>query len=561
MNLGKLKHRSRIIIEGIERAPHRSLFKAMGYTNEDLAKPFIGIANSWNEIIPGHLHLNEISKYVKDGTISAGGVPIEFNTIGICDGIAMGHEGMKASLISRDIIADSIELMALAHCFDALVLISSCDKIEPGMIMAAARLNIPSIFINGGPMLTGKLGERMLAYGDVYEAIGTYSAGKISLEELKNIEDFACPGVGSCAGLYTANTMAILIEALGLSLPGSSTIPAVDSRRKIIAKETGKSILKVLENDIKPRDILTFESFENAITVDLAMGGSTNTVLHLLAIAHEANVKLTIDDFDRINLRTPHIADLLPGGRFPIWQFDKIGGAPFLMKKLLKAGLLHGDVITVTGKTLKENLEEYSFPFIEKQEIVRDIDNPIRKTGALIILKGNLAPEGAIVKIAGVKKLIHEGPAKVFDCEEDAYEAIIKGEIEKGDVVVIRYEGPRGGPGMREMLSVTAAIVGRGLGEYVALITDGRFSGATRGLMIGHVSPEAAVGGPIAIVENDDTILVDAISKRLELKISKEEIERRLKKWEPPKPKYTYGSLAKYSKLASSASKGALMSI
>ena len=561
MNLGKLKHRSRIITEGIERAPHRSLFKAMGYTNEDLAKPFIGIANSWNEIIPGHLHLNEISKYVKDGIISAGGVPIEFNTIGICDGIAMGHEGMKASLISRDIIADSIELMALAHCFDALVLISSCDKIEPGMIMAAARLNIPSIFINGGPMLTGKLGERMLTYGDVYEAIGTYSAGKISLEELKNIEDFACPGVGSCAGLYTANTMAILIEALGLSLPGSSTIPAVDSRRKIIAKETGKSILKVLENDIKPRDILTFESFENAITIDLAMGGSTNTVLHLLAIAHEANVKLTIDDFDRISSRTPHIADLLPGGRFPIWQFDKIGGTPFLMKKLLKAGLLHGDVITVTGKTLKENLEEYSFPFMEKQEIVRDIDNPIRKTGALVILRGNLAPEGAIVKIAGVKKLIHEGPAKVFDCEEDAYEAIIKGEIEKGDVVVIRYEGPRGGPGMREMLSVTAAIVGRGLGEYVALITDGRFSGATRGLMVGHVSPEAAVGGPIAIVENGDTILVDAISKKLELKISKEEIERRLKKWEPPKPKYTYGSLAKYSKLASSASKGALMSM
>jgi len=476
----------------------------------------------------------------------------------------MGHAGMKASLISRDVIADSVELMIRAHGFDAMIIMASCDKIEPGMMMAAARLNIPTIFVNGGPMLSGVLGNKLLALGDVFEAVGAYYSGKITLEDLRLIETVACPGPGSCQGLYTANTMAILAETLGLALPGSSTIPAVDSRRKLAAKVSGEQVVKLLENDIKPRDILTYEAFENAIAVDAAMGGSTNAVLHLLAIAYEAGIKLTLDDFDRIYSKTPYIADLLPGGKYAVWQLDRVGGLPLVLKKLLRKGLIHGDTLTVTGMTLRENLEKYKAPWllpvIEEQDIVKDPDSPILPMGGIVILKGNLAPEGAVIKIAGVKKLYHEGPARVFNSEEEAFRAVTKGEIKPGDVVVIRYMGPKGAPGMPEMLSVTSAIVGAGLGSDVALVTDGRFSGATRGLMVGHVAPEAAAGGPIAIVEDGDVIVIDAQSKRLMIKISDEELNRRLRNWQPPPITYPHGALAKYAKLVSSASRGAVLS-
>ncbi|MGC8607085.1 MAG: dihydroxy-acid dehydratase [Vulcanisaeta sp.] len=559
-----IKVRSRVVTEGPERAPHRSLFKADGYSDEDLAKPLIALANSWNEIVPGHIHLNELAKYVKEGVRVAGGTPMEFNTIAIDDGIAMGHEGMKYSLVSRETIADSVEEMVMAHGLDAVVLLASCDKIEPGMLMAGARMNIPAIFFNGGPMMTGFLGEKMLSLGDAFEAVGAYYAGKITLEELKLIENNACPGPGSCAGLYTANTMAILAEALGMALPGTSTIPAVDSRRRIAARAAGEAVMKLLELGIKPRDILTYEAFENAIAIDAAMGGSTNAVLHLLAIAHEAGVKLTLDDFDRIYSKTPYIADLLPGGRYAVWQLDRLGGLPLVLRRLLKKGLIHGDVLTVTTMTLKENLEKYKAPWLlpvreEDKTIVKDADSPILPMGGIVILKGNLAPEGAVVKIAGVKRLRHEGPIRVFDNEEDAFKAVTRGEIKPGDVVIIRYVGPKGAPGMPEMLSVTSAIVGAGLGDTVALITDGRFSGATRGFMVGHVAPEAAVGGPIAIVKDGDIVVIDAYEKRLEVKLSDDEIRNRMKNWTPPKPKYTTGVLAKYAKLVTSASRGAVL--
>jgi dihydroxy-acid dehydratase len=559
-----LKTRSSVVTEGPERAPHRCLFRAVGLTDDDFSKPLIAIANSWNEVVPGHMHLLDLSKYVAEGIRTTGGVPLQFNTIAICDGIAMGHAGMKASLISRDVIADSVELMIRAHGFDAMVIMASCDKIEPGMMMAAARLNIPTIFVNGGPMLSGVLGNKLLALGDVFEAVGAYYSGKITLEDLRLIETVACPGPGSCQGLYTANTMAILAETLGLALPGSSTIPAVDSRRKLAAKVSGEQVVKLLENDIKPRDILTYEAFENAIAVDAAMGGSTNAVLHLLAIAYEAGIKLTLDDFDRIYSKTPYIADLLPGGKYAVWQLDRVGGLPLVLKKLLRKGLIHGDTLTVTGMTLRENLEKYKAPWllpvIEEQDIVKDPDSPILPMGGIVILKGNLAPEGAVIKIAGVKKLYHEGPARVFNSEEEAFRAVTRGEIRSGDVVVIRYMGPKGAPGMPEMLSVTSAIVGAGLGSDVALVTDGRFSGATRGLMVGHVAPEAAAGGPIAIVEDGDVIVIDAQSKRLMIKISDEELNRRLRNWQPPPITYPHGALAKYAKLVSSASRGAVLS-
>ena len=557
-----LKTRSSVVTEGPERAPHRCLFRAVGLTDDDFSKPLIAIANSWNEVVPGHMHLLDLSKYVAEGIRTAGGVPLQFNTIAICDGIAMGHAGMKASLISRDVIADSVELMIRAHGFDAMVIMASCDKIEPGMMMAAARLNIPTIFVNGGPMLSGVLGNKLLALGDVFEAVGAYYSGKITLEDLRLIETVACPGPGSCQGLYTANTMAILAETLGLALPGSSTIPAVDSRRKLAAKVSGEQVVKLLENDIKPRDILTYEAFENAIAVDAAMGGSTNAVLHLLAIAYEAGVKLTLDDFDRIYSKTPYIADLLPGGKYAVWQLDRVGGLPLVLKKLLRKGLIHGDTLTVTGMTLRENLEKYKAPWllpvIEEQDVVKDPDSPILPMGGIVILKGNLAPEGAVIKIAGVKKLYHEGPARVFNSEEEAFRAVTRGEIRSGDVVVIRYMGPKGAPGMPEMLSVTAAIVGAGLGSDVALVTDGRFSGATRGLMVGHVAPEAAAGGPIAIVEDGDRVLIDVENGRLELLVPEDEVKRRFKNWQPLPPRYSRGLLAKYASLVTSASMGAV---
>ena len=550
-----LKHRSWEITEGVERAPHRSLLRAIGLSDEDFEKPFIGVANSWNEIVPGHINLGEVASRVKKGIEKAGGKAFEFNTIAVCDGLAMGHEGMKYSLVSREVIADSIEIMAMAHRFDGLALISSCDKAEPGMMMAAARLNIPSIFINGGPMLAGRIDDRRCGFGDIYEAVGAYSSGKISFSKLMEIERKVCPGPGSCAGLYTANTMAAIIEALGLSLLGSSTIPAVDPERLRYGELAGECLMKALELGIKPRDILTFEAFENAIALDAAMGGSTNTVLHLLAIAHEAGVSLSLDDFERISSRTPHLADLAPGGRYFVEDLHRVGGVPLILRKLLDAGLIHGEALTITGKTLEENLRE--FKPRDGADVVRELSNPISSHGTIVILKGSLAPEGAVVKIAGVKRLSHEGPAKVYDSEEEAFKAIIDGEVEKGDVVVVRYEGPKGGPGMREMLAITAAIVGRGLGEDVAMITDGRFSGATRGLMVGHISPEAAEGGPIAALKEGDIIRIDVRERRIDVRLSEEEIEKRLKGWRP-KIKPIKGVLAKYVKTFSSASRGAI---
>jgi len=554
----RLKHRSWLVTEGVERAPHRALFKASGYTDEELSKPLIAIANSWNEIVPGHIHLDKVSEKAKQGVRAAGGTPIEFDTIAVDDGIAMGHEGMRFSLVSREVIADSVEIMLEAHRFDAVIAIASCDKIEPGILMALARVNIPAIFLNGGPMLLGRLGEKKLSTGDVFEAVGAYTAGKLTLEELRKIESHACPGPGSCAGLYTANTMAVAAEALGMTLPGSSTIPAVDSRRLDLAYRVGETVLKLLENNIKPRDILSFEAFENAIMVDAAMGGSTNAVLHLLALAQEAGVNLRLEDFERISRRTPHLADLLPGGNHAVEELDRVGGVPVIMKKLLDAGLLNPDPLTVTGKTVKENLREFK-PLPGHEKIIRPIQNPISSRGTIVVLKGNLAPEGAVVKTAGVRNLRHRGPARVFNQEEEAFKAITKREINPGDTVVIRYEGPRGGPGMREMLSVTAAIIGQGLGEEVALITDGRFSGATRGLMVGHISPEAAVGGPIAALRDGDVITIDVEKNLIEVELSEEELENRLKNWSPPPPRYRKGVLARYAKSASSASKGAVM--
>jgi len=553
----KLRYRSSVIVDGIERTPHRALLRAIGLTDTDFGKPLVAVANSWNEIVPGHIHLDKVGKKLKEGVRTGGGVPLEFDTIAVCDGLAMGHEGMKFSLVSREVIADSIEIMVQAHGFDAFVGLASCDKIEPGMLMAMARLNLPSIFLNGGPMCMGRLGDKRLSTGDTFEAVGQYSAGKLTLEELKLIEMHACPGPGSCAGLYTANTMAIVSEALGLMIPGSSTIPAVDSRRLDAAYKTGLTIMELIETGLRPRDIMSYEAFINAIAVDAAMGGSTNAVLHLLAVARETGVKLTLDDFDRVSKRTPYFVDLIPGGRYAVEDLDRVGGVPLVMKKLLEMGLIHGEALTVTGRTVSENLKNYRPPVSEVGQVVRDPSSPISKRGSIVILRGNIAPEGAVTKISGVKNLTHKGPAKIYDSEEEAFSAVMNREIEPGDVVVIRYEGPRGGPGMREMLAVTAAIVGQGLGDSVALITDGRFSGATRGLMVGHVSPEAAVGGPIAALRNGDTIVIDAINGRLEAGVSDEELSKRLRSWTPPSPKYHSGILARYSREALSASLGA----
>jgi len=553
----KLRYRSSVIVEGVERTPHRALLRAIGLSDTDFGKPMVAIANSWNEIVPGHIHLDKVGKKVKDGIRTSGGVPLEFDTIAVCDGLAMGHEGMKFSLVSREIIADSIEIMVQAHGFDAFVGLASCDKIEPGMLMAMARLNVPSIFLNGGPMCMGRLGDKRLSTGDTFEAVGQYSAGKLTLEELKLIEMHACPGPGSCAGLYTANTMAIISEALGLMIPRSSTIPAVDSRRLDAAYKTGLTIMELVENGLRPRDIMSYEAFINAITVDAAMGGSTNAVLHLLAIAREAGVKLTLDDFDRVSKRTPYFVDLIPGGRYAVEDLDRVGGVPLVMKKLLEMGLIHGEALTVTGKSVSENLRNYRPPVSMVGQVVRDPSSPISRRGSIVILRGNIAPEGAVTKISGVKNLTHRGPAKIYDSEEEAFSAVMNREIEPGDVVIIRYEGPRGGPGMREMLAVTAAIVGQGLGDNVALITDGRFSGATRGLMVGHVAPEAAAGGPIAALRNGDIITIDAINGRLEAEVSDEEFSKRLRSWTPPSPKYHSGILARYSREALSASLGA----
>jgi len=554
----KMEISSRNVVEGTARAPHRAMYKAMGLTDDDLSKPFVGVCHTGNEATPCNIHLPGLAQKAKDGVKDAGATPREFSTIAVSDGIAMGHEGMKSSLVSREVIADSIELMVRAHQYDALVGIAGCDKSLPGTMMAMARLNIPSVFVYGGTIMPGMLDGKELTVVDVYEAVGSYDAGKISLEELKNIEDTACPNAGSCGGMFTANTMASISEALGIALPGSASPPAEDDRREKIVYETGKACTELLELNIKPRDILTFESFENAITMLNAVGGSTNGILHLLALANEVGIKLTYDDFERIRKKTPHIADMKPGGDYVMNSLDKIGGIPLIMKKLLDSNLIHGNALTVTGKTIEENIKQYKISSAAEQQIVREIENPLHGVGTAVILNGNLAPEGAVIKTAGVEMTIFTGKARVFDGEESAFDSVANGEINEGDVLVIRYEGPKGGPGMREMLATTAAIVGQGLGKKVAMITDGRFSGGTRGFMVGHVAPEAFVGGPIALVKDGDEISINIEDNSVNLHVSEKELEQRSKKWIMPKPNYKSGALAKYALLVGSAANGAI---
>ena len=549
---------SRNVVEGPSRAPHRAMYKAMGLHDEDLEKPFIGVSHTGNEATPCNIHLGKISQNAKQGVSDAGGTPREFATIAVSDGIAMGHEGMKASLVSREIIADSIEVMVRAHQYDGLVGLAGCDKSLPGTMMAMARLNLPSVFVYGGTIMPGIYEGKQVTVQDVYEAVGAYDAGQITLEALKNLENVACPNAGSCGGMYTANTMASISEAIGIALPGSASPPAEDPRRAQMCYDSGKAVMSLLENRIRPKDILTFEAFENAITVANAIGGSTNAVLNLLAISREIGVKLTLDDFEPIRKKTPHIADMRPGGFYVMLDLDKIGGIPLLMKSLMKKNLLNLDVITATGKTLKQNLESIQLSFDSNQKVLKPIESPIHEVGTLTILRGTLAPDGAVVKVAGVKTSEFKGKAKVFDREEDAFNAVSKREIKEGDIVIIRYEGPKGGPGMREMLGVTAALVGQKLGEKVALITDGRFSGATRGLMIGHVAPEAYVGGNIALVKEGDEIRINVEKNMLDLMVSESELEQRRKAWKPRKPNYETGALAKYASLVGSASEGAI---
>lgn len=554
----KLKHRSHEITEGPERAPARAMLRAMGLKDEDLEKPFIGVANTSSDITPCNVHLDQIADRVKKGVREAGGTPFEFGTITVSDGISMGTEGMKASLISREIIADSIECASIGERFDGLVTIAGCDKNLPGTLMAAIRLNIPSVFIYGGTSYPGKYDGRDVNIQDVFEAVGRFAQGKMTLSELKALECVACPGAGSCAGMFTANTMATVIETLGMMLPGTASIPAEDPRRLETSEEAGRQVLFLLKKGIRPKDILTKKAFENAITADVAIGGSTNAVLHLLALAKESGVKLTLDDFERISRRTPHIGDMKPGGRFVMADLDRVGGVPLLLKTLLEKGFLHGDALTLTGKTLEENLRSLKVDFAKGREVIRSLDQPIHSEGALVILKGNLAPEGAVMKLTGTKDFVFKGPARVFDSEEEAFRAIQNKKIKPGDVVVIRYEGPRGGPGMREMLAVTATLAGQGFGEKVALITDGRFSGATRGPMIGHVSPEAVVGGPIAAVREGDLITINLPARKLTLDVSSQELKKRLGSWKSPRVKYEGGIFSKYARLFSSASTGAV---
>ncbi|PDM26961.1 dihydroxy-acid dehydratase [Candidatus Bathyarchaeota archaeon B24-2] len=548
--------RSDEVKKGIERAPNRSLLKAVGITDEEMDKPFIAVVNSYTSIVPGHLHLRQIAEQVKLGIESAGGVPFEFNTIAVCDGIAMGHIGMRFSLPSRDLIADSIEVMVQAHRFDGMVLVSNCDKITPGMLMAAARLNIPSIVVTGGPMMSGRYEGRKVGVDTIFEAVGKAAKGEMSLEELKRLEDSACPSCGSCNGMFTANTMACLTEAMGMSLPGCATALAVSSAKLRIAKESGRQIVELVKQDIKPLDIITPESIDNAIIVDSALGGSTNTVLHLTAIAREAGIKLELDRFDELSRRTPHICNMIPSGSYDMSDLNHAGGIQAVLKEL--SPLLSLDALTVTGKTVRENIKAAE---IHDRSVIRPLTDPVHKEGGIAILRGNLAPEGAVVKTAAVspKMLVHEGPARVFDSEQEAMKAILGKEIEEGEVIVIRYEGPKGAPGMPEMLSPTSAIAGMGLSESVALITDGRFSGATRGPCIGHVAPEAAVGGPIAALKDGDIIKIDIPNRTLNVELSEEEIKRRLKEAAIKGPKLKGGYIGRYASLVTSAADGAVL--
>ena len=548
---------SRNVVEGTARSPHRAMYKAMGLNDDDLSKQFIGVCHTGNEATPCNIHLPQLALEAKRGVSDTGATPREFSTIAVSDGIAMGHEGMKSSLVSREVIADSIELMVRAHQYDALVGIAGCDKSLPGTMMAMARLNIPSVFVYGGTIKPGMLDGKELTVVDVYEAVGAYDAGKLSLEDLKNIENVACPNAGSCGGMFTANTMASISEAIGLALPGSASPPAEDDRRNTMVYDSGVACAKLLEMNIRPKEILTFEAFENAIMMLNSVGGSTNGILHLLALANEVNIDLTYNDFERIRKKTPHLADMKPGGNYVMESLDRIGGIPFVLKKLLEKGLLNENCITVTGKTIKENLNSITLPNAE-QNIVRSIENPIHEVGTAVVLKGTLAPEGAVIKTAGVEMTKFTGNAKVYDREELAFDAVSKGGIDEGDVVVIRYEGPKGGPGMREMLATTAALVGQGLGKKVAMVTDGRFSGGTRGFMVGHVAPEAYVGGPIALVKNGDKITIDTETNIIDLHVSSEELENRKKEWKKPEPNYSSGALAKFATLVGSAANGAV---
>ena len=549
--------RSRQVTDGPERAPARAMLRAVGFSEDDFGRPQVGVASSWNEVTPCNYHLGKLAALAKEGVRQGDAVPVEFTTIAVSDGISMGHEGMKASLISRDVIADSVELVMHAERLDALVGIAGCDKSEPAMLMAMARLNLPSVYLYGGSILAGTYDGRDITIQDVFEAVGAHAKGTISDDELLGIERAACPTTGSCAGMYTANTMAAAAEALGMSLPGAASPPAVDYRREVFARESGLAVTRMLESGLRPRDIMTRDAFTNAIAVVMALAGSTNAVLHLLAIAHEAAVELELDDFDRISRAVPHLVNVRPAGKFVMQDLDQVGGVPVVMKELLDAGMLNGDAMTVTGKTIAENLAELSPPGPDG-DVVRPVAEPIHAEGGTAILYGSLAPEGCVMKIAGAATLEFRGRARPFDSEQDAFDAVTSGSIVPGDVVVIRYEGPKGSPGMPEMLAVTASVAGAGLGAEVGLVTDGRFSGATKGYSVGHVAPEAFVGGPIALVREGDEIVIDATNRRIDVVVDDAELERRRAEWSAPAPRYDRGALAKYARQVGSASRGAV---
>ncbi|MEC9286993.1 MAG: dihydroxy-acid dehydratase [Chloroflexota bacterium] len=554
----RLKHRSKEITEGPDRAPARAMLRAMGLTSDDMDKPFIAIANLASDVTPCNVHLDRLADAAKEGVRQADGVPFKFGTITISDGISMGTEGMKASLVSREVIADSIEVVTFGERMDGLITVAGCDKNMPGCMMAIARLNVPALFIYGGSIMPGNYLGKDVNIQDVFEAVGSYANGDMSREQLHDLECVACPGEGSCAGLFTANTMSTAIEVMGMSLPGDASIPAIDPRKDEETLLAGRTLMRLLEEDLRPRDILTRQAFENAITVVVAMGGSTNAVLHLMAIAKEAQVELSLQDFDRISRSTPYITDMRPAGQFVMADLDRVGGVPLVVKRLLQAGLLHGDAMTITGKTLRQNVE--AFETVDDQSIVVPIEQPRSPTGGLAILYGNLAPDGAVIKVAGHQEKVYQGPARVFNQEQAAFQAIQRKEIKPGDIVIIRYEGPKGGPGMQEMLGVTGALIGQGLGDDVALVTDGRFSGASHGPMVGHVTPEAAVGGPIGLLEEGDIVTLDIPARQLNVKLTEEEFSDRRAKFQPIPPNYTTGVLAKYAKLVSSASEGAVTS-
>jgi dihydroxy-acid dehydratase len=554
-----MRHKSRIILDGNDRAGARAMLKGTGFDDDDLSRPIIGVAHCWIETMPCNLNQRDLAQHVKEGIRAAGGTPQELNTISISDGVTMGTEGMKASLVSREVIADSVELVGRGHMFDAVIGIGACDKTLPGLALALVRLNVPSLLVYGGSIMPGTFHDKEVTIRSVYEAIGANAAGKMSDEDLIALENVACPGAGACGGQYTANTMAMAMEFIGLSPMGSASAPAVDARKRAVAKEAGELIMDVLARGVLPRDILTREAFENAIAGVAASGGSTNSVLHLLALARETGIPLTIDDFDEISRRTPLYCDLMPGGRYAAFDLDLAGGTPVVAQRLVEGGHVHNDAMTVTGETFAEAASRAKET--PGQDVVRQIGNPVKDTGGLVILKGNIAPNGAVVKLFGYEREQHRGPARVFNSEPEAHEAVQNRQINPGDVIVIRFEGPVGGPGMQEMLGVTAAIVGQGLGGSVALVTDGRFSGATKGLMIGHVAPEAAVGGPLAIVEEGDTIVIDTAARKLDVDLSEEEIARRLGRWSPPAPRYTQGVLAKYAALVSQANDGSILRV